>query len=226
MCGRVASYFTWKQIKALAEPFWMPNASSDPEPSWNVAPTQQAPIIRITDGKPDCIHARWGLVPFWANDLKIGARMINARSETVAEKPAFRSAFKSRRCIVPISGFYEWQKQDDGTKVPHFITRADGNPMLLAGLWEHWDKSDEPVESFTIITTDANGFMSSIHDRMPAILEPEQVSAWLHSQNSATNAHTLLSPAADGILEAHPVSMQVNSPRHNGPELIEHHHHS
>ncbi len=221
MCGRVASYFTWEQIKALAEPFWMPSEGNDPEPSWNVAPTQQAPVIRITDGKPECLEARWGLIPFWAKDLKIGARMINARAETVAEKPAFRSAFKKRRCIIPISGFYEWQKQTAGAKVPHYITRADDNPMLLAGLWEYWDRGAEPIESFTIITTDANEFMSPIHDRMPVILEPERVSAWLSPQTSAEEAQTLLVRAPDGVLEAHPVSTTVNSPRNNGPELIQ-----
>src|SRR5690606_22779944 len=147
--------------------------------------------------------------------------MINARSETVAEKPAFRAAFKYRRCIVPASGFYEWQKQN-GHKQPHYIHHKDGAPLAFAGLWEHWQSPDgSELESCTILTTSANNMMTTLHNRMPVILEPADYAVWLHSDGQAQDElHHLLRPADDDLLVAHPVSTFVNRPQNDGPECV------
>lgn len=191
--------------------------------SYNVAPTQTVPIVRLREsGERELAAVRWGLVPSWSKDPASGPPLFNARSETAAEKPAFRSAFRNRRCVVPVSGFYEWKKTGD-SKQPYYITRADGAIMLLAGLWEHRPPTHaEPaVDSMTILTTPANTFMAELHDRMPAILEPERVAAWLNLQTPADDLPAMLAPAPDGVLQAHPVSVRVSSPRNNDPALCE-----
>jgi putative SOS response-associated peptidase YedK len=201
-------------------------------PSWNVAPTQNAPLVRERPAAQGCaggreaVLARWGLVPAWAKDGSIGGPMINARSETAAAKPAFRAAMGSRRCIVPVSGFYEWQRDAAGPKRPWYIYRADGQIMLLAGLWERWNGGAgsplaSPLETFAILTTSANTAVARIHDRMPVVLEPEQVSVWLGPDARAEDLNRLLAPAADGILAMHRVGTGVNRPVRNDPGLIE-----
>lgn len=188
-----------------------------------MAPTQEAPIARPGDAGTELVLARWGLVPGWAKDTSGAARAINARSETAPEKPMFRSAFLRRRCIVPVSGFYEWEKRPTGPKQPWYIFRADGAPMLLAGLWESWrpPEGGEALETFTVLTTGANSAIAPVHDRMPAVLEPEQVARWLDAGTGKDDAHAMLAPAAGGVLAMHRVGRAVNSPRNNGPGLIE-----
>jgi putative SOS response-associated peptidase YedK len=173
--------------------------------------------------------ARWGLVPFWAKDVKIGSRMINARAETLAEKPAFRRAFAKRRCLLPADGYYEWQPQPGAAKQPIYITRADGRSLALAGLYELWrdpavarDDEDSWLWTATVITTSAPDELGMIHDRMPMIIDPVGWADWLDPANSdVADLRALLSPAAASGLTTYPVSTEVNSVRNNGPQLIE-----
>ena len=189
---------------------------------FNLAPTQEAPVVRAAGaGGREIAMLRWGLVPFWAKDLSIGNRMINARSETVGEKPSFRNAFRARRCLVPATGFYEWTGEA-GHKVPHAITFADQPVFAFAGLWESWrDKSnpDAPaVETYTLLTTDANRALSAIHDRMPVILRPEDHEAWLSAPPA--QAAKLLRPYADEPTRSRIVSRLVNNPRNESPDVL------
>ncbi len=185
---------------------------------FNIAPTQEAPVIRANEkGEREVAMLRWGLVPFWAKDLSIGQKMINARCETVAEKPAFRQALRKRRCIVPASGFFEWTGEP-GRKVPHAIT-VEGRPLMaMAGLWECWkDAGGAPIETFTILTTGANRFMSAMHDRMPAILPEADIDAWL--KGPAEEACKLVRPSEEPLSER-VVSRLVNSPKNDSEELL------
>ena len=216
MCAR---YNLRSSPQALAEYF----ETAPPEPpvtlplpNFNVAPTQQAPVVLDSPRRFEVM--RWGLVPFWAKDPRIGRRTINARAETVAEKPSFRAAFRARRCLVPADGFYEWTGPR-GKRQPLNIHRADGNPLALAGLWE---SHDEFGPTFTIITTAPNAYMSTIHNRMPVVLEPDDWGAWLAAddEDPAWRA-ALLRPAADHVLTGYPVSPAVNSVANNGPHLLE-----
>jgi putative SOS response-associated peptidase YedK len=186
---------------------------------FNIAPTQVAPVVRVgADGERELAMLRWGLVPFWAKDLSAGNRMINARCETVAEKPAFREALKKRRCIVPASGFFEWTGSA-GHRIPHAIT-VEGCPLVaMAGLWECWkDAGGAPVETFTILTTEANGFMSALHDRMPAILPPENIDDWL--EGPTENACRLIRPYDDAPMRERTVSRLLNSPDNESEALF------
>jgi putative SOS response-associated peptidase YedK len=191
-------------------------------PRYNIAPTQ--PVVAVRPGERAGREARmlrWGLVPFWAKDLAMGSRMINARGETVAEKPAFRQAFRRRRCLIPADGFYEWQKVPGG-KQPWYISARGEGPLAFAGLWERWDKrgTETPVESCTIVTTAANATLAPLHDRMPVILDPAAWDAWLGADTPSAELRDLLRPAPDGLLAARTVSRRVNSPANDGPELI------
>jgi len=193
-------------------------------PSYNIAPTQPSLIVRLDPGGGrEGAIARWGLIPSWAKDMTIGSRMINARAETAAVKPAYRAAMRTRRCVVPADSFYEWRTiEGAGRKQPWRIRRADGAPLRFAGLWEVSDGGQAgSIESFTIITTAANGFMRPLHARMPAILEAGDDEAWLDPRASVEAAQRLLRPAADDVLTAHPVSTRVNSPANNDASLIE-----
>ncbi|MFA9564702.1 MAG: SOS response-associated peptidase [Acidimicrobiales bacterium] len=225
MCGRfvsssppdqLAKYF---DVEALGESLLDPN--------YNVAPTNDVYAVLESGGLRRMEPLHWGLVPFWAKELKIGNRMINARAETLATKNAFRSAFKKRRCIVPADGFFEWQKiEGSKTKQPHYIHREDGEPLAFAGLWEVWrgpDRDrDEAVTSCTIITTSANTTMEKIHDRMPVILPPSAYDAWLdRDDDDVETLGKLLVPAPDALLTMHTVSTDVNKVQNKGPELIE-----
>jgi putative SOS response-associated peptidase YedK len=191
-------------------------------PRFNIAPTQTIPIVRAGREQPrEWAEVRWGLVPSWAKDPKIGARMINARGETVAEKPSFRSAVKTRRCLIPADGFYEWVKTDGG-KQPHYIHFADGRVFAFAGLWERWHKGgDEPLDTCTIITTTPNDLVAGLHDRMPVILSPEAFTEWLESQPlAADRLQELLTPHHADDMEAYPVSTHVNKPANDDPECV------
>lgn len=188
---------------------------------FNIAPTQEAPVVRLGGtGAREVAMLRWGLVPSWARDPSVGNRMINARSETAAGKPSFRNAFRQRRCLVPASGFYEWTGEP-GRKVPHAISLADQPVFAFAGLWECWRDRTRPdappVETYTLLTTHANGALAAIHERMPVILRAEDHEAWL----AATPAQvaTLLKPYADEATREQVVSTRVNNPRNDLQEL-------
>ncbi|HEX8906427.1 MAG TPA: SOS response-associated peptidase, partial [Longimicrobiaceae bacterium] len=194
----------------------------EPElPRFNIAPTQDVPVLLSDGGRRVLDVFRWGLIPSWAKDAKIGNKMINARAEGVAEKPAYRAAFQRRRCLVPASGFYEWKKAAGG-KVPHWIHAADDQPLTFAGLWEIWRpvKDAEPVYTFTILTTTPSADVSGIHDRMPVIVARDDRDAWLDAETPAADLVSLLRAAPDGTLRMHAVSTAVNRPAFDGPELI------
>lgn len=214
MCGRFTNLLSWREIVEL---YGITNTDFRPNlaPRYNVAPSQDVPIVRA--GRELAV-VRWGLIPFWAKDEKIAWRTINARAETVAEKPAFRAAFKARRCLVPASGFYEWQARGKGPKQPWYITGRDGRPLAFAGLWERWRGPDGTVESCTIIVTQANEFMRRLHDRMPVILDAADFDAWLDPD--AGDGRALLRPCPDEWLEAWPVSTHVNRPQNDDERCI------
>lgn len=192
-------------------------------PRYNIAPTQPIAAVRtiLEAASRELVELRWGLIPFWASDAKIGNTLINARSETVATKPTFRAAFRSRRCLVLADGFYEWQRAPDG-KQPFHIQQRDGEPFAFAGLWEHWKSPDgEDVQTGTILTTSANDLMRPIHDRMPVILPVEAYDLWLDpAVREAKQLQPLLKPY-DGELLSFPVSIYVNSPRHDDARCVE-----
>jgi len=220
MCGRAYALFTEADL-ATRYLKRRPATLGEFTPTANLAPTQLTPIVREVNGARELARLRWGLVPSWAKELKIGASMINARAQTIAEKPSFRVAFRQRRCIVPLSGFIEWQR--DGTrKRPFAIYREDRAILSVAGLWDRWADTDgDEVQTFAVITTEANGFMAPIHGRMPVILEPGDEDAWLSADTGPEALHALLVPCAEGRLAAHEVSSLINSPRNNAPELLE-----
>ncbi len=220
MCGRFTQHFTWSRLRALLDLRW-PDAPALRE-SYNTAPTQDALVVLLNEqGEPGARPMRWGLVPSWAKSASVGSRMINARAETLARKPAFRAALERRRCIVPVSGFYEWAKADGG-KRPMHIVRDDREPMLLAGLWERWDDGSGPLETFTIITLPAAPSLRAIHDRMPAVLEPDRAPHWLGVGSAPPRpAPALPDPTDAPRFCIWPVSSRVNSPRANDARLIE-----
>ena len=214
MCSR---YFLDADGNIIAYTFRVP-PSDRLRKRFNIAPTQEAPVIRAAPGgERELAILRWGLVPAWARDLKSGTRMINARSEGIDTKPAFREAVKARRCVIPATGFFEWQGEP-GRKQPYAIT-VPGQPLFgFAGLWERWKPRDgEPVETFTIVTTDANEQVARIHDRMPVILPLEAVDAWLTAP--AAEALALLTPYA-GPVELRAVGKYVSNVNHEGPECL------
>jgi putative SOS response-associated peptidase YedK len=218
MCGRFTQAADGEiifKVFALPEPPAMP-------PRYNIAPTQDVAAVRAVDGGRRLAMLHWGLIPSWAKERAMGARMINARAETLAEKPAFRSAFRARRCLIVADGFYEWQKVG-GRKQPYFIRFRDGRPFGFAGLWERWHREgEEAVESCTIVTTEANELLAPIHDRMPVIVEPEQFALWLDPSVSDINRVAgLLRPFSAGAMEAYPVSFLVNNPANDAPACRE-----
>lgn len=189
-------------------------------PRHNIAPTQQVLTV-VNDGRRRGEMMRWGLVPSWAKDIKIGNRMINAVSETAAVKPAFRSAFRRRRCLVLADGFFEWRKQGK-QRIPLYFTQKSGEPMAFAGLWENWKSAEgEWIQSCTILTTAANAFIEPVHNRMPVILTDESEPLWLDPMTETpANLEPLLLPAAPELLQVREVSSVVNNARHEGPDCI------
>ena len=217
MCGR---YTLIADLGDLAQRFEFDGSDFSYDPGYNIAPTESVLTVRNVEGR-EAAFMRWGLVPFWAKDPKIGARMINARAETVAEKPAFRNALKKRRCLVLADGYYEWQKTPVG-KRPYRIIMKSGEPFAMAGLWETWkDHQGKVVPSCTIITTSANDFLSPIHDRMPVILPRESEDLWLDPDTDDAAVLTgMLIPYSDEALIAYEISAMVNYARNDGPEVI------
>lgn len=225
MCGRFTQDYTQAEIQAYYD--LIDVEPPDLQPSWNVAPTQQVGVVVSVSGSQPGVSPRrfvpmrWGLTPGWADSLAIGARMINARAETVASKPAFRAAFRQRRCVIPARGFFEWKRSTQsggkaGVRQPFYVSMADARLLSFAGLWESWRPADGPeVLTCTIITTGANAALAPIHDRMPVILSREGALEWLRSADVS-----LLRPCPPDWLSVWPVSTRVNSPRNNDPGLI------
>jgi putative SOS response-associated peptidase YedK len=214
VCGRFAFYSPTEAAAAL----FGVEATAEVQPRYNIAPTQFIAAIREDeDQQRELVMLRWGLVPFWAKDPAIGNRMINARAETVAEKPAYRAAYKHRRCIVLADGFYEWQRAGE-VKTPHFISLASGEPFALAGLWENWtDKeSGESLQTTTLITTEANAFMQPLHHRMPVVLEANTAGEWLAGSKDLLDDVAGITPP----LQAWPVDRRVNNARNEGEDLV------
>jgi putative SOS response-associated peptidase YedK len=217
MCGRFTLAVPAAEIADLFEV----DARLNLRPRYNIAPTQQAPVVRAKkDEGRELALLRWGLIPAWAKDPAIGNQMINARAESVAEKPAFRAAFKARRCLVPADGFYEWQKAGKG-KQPFYIRRKDKQPFAFAGLYERWQNraEGEILDTFTIITTEPNGLMAPIHNRMPVIIPEDDYDRWLDPEE--TGDPDLLVPYPEEELTAYPISTWVNSPAHDDARCIE-----
>jgi putative SOS response-associated peptidase YedK len=218
MCGRFAQR---SEPKRLAKEFKVAEVPQV-EARYNVAPTQEILAVReLGDGR-EMAFFKWGLVPSWAKDVSMGARLINARSETVQEKPSFREAFKKRRCIIPADGFYEWQR-NGGKKQPFFFRMRDERPFGFAGLWERWEgEAGQLINSCTILTTEANEVLRPVHDRMPVILHPDDYELWLAGDNrERALLGELLKPYAAEEMVGYPVSSSINSPRNQGAKLIE-----
>jgi putative SOS response-associated peptidase YedK len=205
----------------IAEQFGV-TVTHEVAPRYNIAPTQPVAAIRLDEsGERELTYFQWGLIPSWAKDLTIGSRMINARAETAAEKPSFRAAFKRRRCLLPASGFYEWQKTGDG-KQPIFVRPAGDDLFGLAGLWEIWrDAEGSELQTCTILTTAPNDLMEPIHNRMPAIIEPDDYSMWLDPGDRPEDGLHLLRPYPPELMAAYAVSTAVNNPRNEGRQLVE-----
>lgn len=193
-------------------------------PRYNMAPTQEAAVVRVVEpGGPRRLDLlKWGLIPYWAKEAAIGNKLINARSETVVEKASFRTSFKKKRCLIPADGFYEWKKEGK-LKQPYLIHRKDAKPFAFAGLWSTWRNPEggQPVETFTILTTDANDLLRPLHNRMPVILDRENFDLWLDPKmEDAEKLQSLLVPHPVDDFEAFPVSRVVNSPAHDQPDCI------
>ena len=218
MCGRYSQTLTAEQID---EAFGVATVAADIQPNYNVAPTQLAPVI--TNRRPERAELfEWGLVPFWSKDGKNAGRMINARAETLLEKPSFRKPARERRCIVIGDSFYEWRREGK-LKQPYRIRPAGGEPVAFAGIWEYWRDEDDPEHerlTFSIVTAEPNAEMSRVHNRMPVVLaEADLRAAWLSDDLTDDDIRGLLATPPDGTLELYPVSTEVNSVRNNGPEL-------
>lgn len=219
MCGRYAIVLVGDGT--LQRRFSLEERIDEPQPRFNVAPTQTLPVI--TRNSPNRVEMmRWGLIPSWAKDASIGSRMINARAETVAEKPAFRRPLRTQRCLVPATGFYEW-KRDGDRKAPHFIHLPDEPLFAFAGLYDIWRNPEgQTVKTYTILTTEPNAVMAGIHNRMPVILRREDEDEWLDPTNTEPeHLLPLLRPYLSDAMAAYPVSRMVNSPQNDVPALLE-----
>lgn len=215
MCGRFAFYSPSEATAAL---FGVDGALTL-EPRYNIAPTQSVAVVRDNDKlQRELVMLRWGLVPFWARDPSIGNRMINARAETVAEKPSYRAPFKHRRCVILADGFYEWHREGD-VKIPYFVSLDSGEPFALAGLWENWSdkESADSLQTTTPITIAANEFMQPLHHRMPVILQPDTADEWLSGSTDYLGHAAERTPA----LRAWPVDRRVNNARNEDADLLE-----
>lgn len=220
MCGRFTYRYTWQRLAGLMGLVRWPSVELTPR--YNVAPSQSAPVVRLgADGAREGVLLRWGLVPSWADDPAIGHRHVNARAETASTKPAFKGAFAGQRCLVAVSGFYEWRVLRDGkTKQPYQIARCDGEPFVLGGLWDRCVIDSTPLESFTILTTTPNELMSRLHDRMPVVVGDADFDLWLSGGPLADAERVrLLGPRPWNGFEVFPVSRLVNSPKIDAPEV-------
>jgi len=217
MCGRMAITLPHD---AMARIFDAVPGNDLPEvPNYNVCPTVQVHVVTSDAAGRRLRPMRWGFLPHWYKATKDGPLLINARAETIAEKPAFRDAARERRCIVVASGFYEWTRLEDGTRLPWYIFRRDGSPMALAGVWQDWERGEEAMTTCAVVTTAANAPMSEVHHRMPVILEPQDWPLWLGE--AGKGAALLMRAADDDVLDLYRVDQKVNSNRAAGPDLIE-----
>jgi putative SOS response-associated peptidase YedK len=219
MCGRYTLSSGGEELALLFDLSEIPFVS----PRYNMAPTQEAAVVRVErPGEPRRLGMlRWGLIPYWAKEASIGNRMINARSESVAEKPAYRWSFRKQRCLIPADGFYEWKKEGKA-KQPYFIHRKDGKPLAFAGLWARWQNPEKgPTDTFTILTTGSNELIRPLHDRMPVILDPKDFDLWLDPEvEDREKLEPLLAPFDSGQMETFPVSRSVNSPAYDAADCI------
>jgi putative SOS response-associated peptidase YedK len=219
MCGRFSLTFNFQDLRE----YFQLGQGLDLKARYNIAPSQDVAAVRVENGERRLVLLHWGLIPFWAEGPKVGYRMINARAETAHRTPAFRAAFRGRRCLIPASGFFEWDHQG-GSRQPYHIRRADGLPLAFAGLWEHWEaKTGAPtIESCALLTTAASAPLARLHDRMPVILEPEAFALWLDpGEHRVDHLRDLLHPAAPGLLSMYPVAPYVNQATHEGEKCIE-----
>ena len=217
MCGRFGLFVT---PEVLEEYFNLTDVSAPPEPRYNLTPGRAVAAVREHDGRRRLDALQWGLIPFWASDASIGRRLINARLDGVASKPAFREAWQRRRCLIPASGFYEWSEPRDGRKRPYFIRAGGAEPLLaLVGLWERWRTPDgEKVETCVIVTTDANAQLKPIHDRMPLLIPRDAHALWLDPRSTLDDALKIAERPPP--LDVHPVGFGVNDPRNDDETLI------
>ena len=226
MCGRVALFTPPVRLARFLDAALAAGFDPEGHPSWNVGPQRR--LFAVTEGTEGRVldQYRWGLVPSWSKDPKIGNRLFNARGETVAEKPSFRSAFAKRPCVIPVDGFYEWDHRSGHVKQPNFFTRTDGQLMLFAGLYEFWRDPEQPddaelTRTCTIITTTPSEDMDEIHDRMPVVLSRDDVETWINVKDHAPDERlALLQPAPGGTLAHYDVDKGVGSVKNDGPELI------
>lgn len=218
MCGRFTLHTSQADLQLAFEGFVFPD---EVEPRYNIAPTLDILVV-ANGGRREVRQARWGLIPGWVKDPRIGSRMINARAETLAQKFAFRDAYRNRRCLVIADGFYEWRKEPEGGKTPIYIQLQGGRPFAFAGLWARWHpEAGEPVTSCTIVTTTPNDLMASIHDRMPVILPPSAYDLWLDPDTDEPEVlNGLLVPFPQEDMVVRPVTRHVNSVRNEGAECI------
>ena len=216
MCGR---YTQTADARTLAGRFRLAKLGVDVRPRWNMAPGQEGPVVFVEGGRRLGLY-RWGLIPAWAKDPTIGSKMINARAETAADKPAFRGPFQRRRCLVPADGFYEWRKAGKA-KVPVRFTRADGAPFAFAGLWDEWTSTEgSVVRSYSVLTTEPNALVAGVHDRMPVILTEAGEDAWLDPGAKTAELRTLLVPYDASGMRAQDASTRVNAARNDDPSLL------
>lgn len=221
MCGRYQLTIDRDQLALVYDA----EVRAEHRPRFNIPPTSRVPVVRRLDGRRVIDDLAWGLVPHWAKDKKIGARMINARAETVAEKPSFRSPFKRRRCLVPATGFYEW-KRAGKQKVPHLIRIREAEVFSMAGIWSSWTPEDaeegaEPLETFSVLTCDPEGALGDLHHRMPVILHPDHWDRWLDPEADREALLALARGTPADVLQIYEVSQAVNSVRNQGPEVAE-----
>ena len=228
MCGRLFQSLTQQQIFTL---YTLPDSIQrlDPEPRYNGAPTQEFVLCRLDEnGTRSMAVLCWGLVPPWAKDARIGARLINARAETVHQKPAFRSAFRSRRCLIPANGWFEWRRtgrtgrtgRTAGDKQPYFLGLESGSPVSFAALWEQWDRDGQHLETFTIVTTVASPALSDIHDRQPVVVDPDDFADWLGPDTPVETLQEIIRTPHDGPYEIRPVSDRVNRVSNDTPDIL------
>jgi putative SOS response-associated peptidase YedK len=221
MCGRFTQRISSGEFGRI---FGADDLADLPADRFNVAPTDPVAAVVQREHRRALVACRWGLVPRWASDVRIGSRLFNARAETVATTPAFRDAFRTKRCIIPANGFYEWQRGPDGGRVPHYVSRADDAPLAFAGLWSTWrpPAGGDALRTCTILTTTPNELVARLHDRMPVILSPDCWASWLDpAMHEPGPLLRMLRPSPAEELDVYPVAPLVNSVRNNGPLLVE-----
>lgn len=222
MVARLTQILRWEDVWRFSQPLTADPPKDNLRPRYNLAPTDDVLIVRFVNGRREPARVRWGLIPGWAKDASGAAKCINARAETVERLPSFRDAFAKRRCLVPVSGFYEWQTSARGEKTPYYITLANGEPMALAGLWSSWMPRRGPaVETCSIVTTAPNSLVAAFHSRMPVVLDQRDFDRWLGEISATTDdLKALLKAYPSEQMQAWPVDMRVGSPKWDEPQAI------